>query len=115
MMFHRCTANVLLNYRDFCGPLAEIGHQIQGEPTEEVITKHQSGKNSIKVWADIVKKTFVEETKKGWKEEDIAIVIVVDNADCALLFFELKSIISDAQIHFETDTLSQEWPVVIVC
>ncbi len=116
VMFHRCTKNVLLNYRDFCGSLADIGHQNQGEPTKDVITKPKQGKNPIKVWAEKVKKTYYDEqTKKGWKEEDIAIIIVVENADSALLFLELKSIMGTTQIHFETDTLSQEWPVVILC
>ena len=115
MLFHRCTENVLKSYRNFCGPLTGIGHQIPGEPTEDVITKPQQGKNSIKVWAEQVKKTFDEQTKNGWMEEDIAIVIVVDNADCVLLFSELKSIMGKNKIYFETDTLSQEWPVVIIC
>jgi hypothetical protein len=115
MMFHRCTANALKNYRNFCGPLTDIGHQHQGEPTKDVITKPQSGNNSITAWAEEIKKTFFEETKKGYKEEDVAIIIAVDNADCALLFLELKSIMGQSQIHFEADTLSQEWPVVILC
>jgi hypothetical protein len=116
MLFHRCTANVLANYRSFCGPLTDIGHQIQGEPTEVITTKPNSrATNSIKAWAQEVKKVFIQQLQKDWREEQIAIVVAADDIACVLLFLELKSLLGNVSIHFESETLSLEWPVVIVC
>jgi hypothetical protein len=118
-MIHRCTANVLKNYSEYCGSLAQIGHQIQGEPTETIWAKPPKGnitKSFSTVWALEVKKNFKEQiTRKGYKKEGIAIIITIDDEDGVLLFQELRSVMGDVSIYFECQTLSHEWPVVIVC
>jgi hypothetical protein len=118
-MIHRCTSNVLKNYFEYCGSLAHIGHQIQGETTQTILAKPQKGKimkKFLTVWALEVKKKFKEQIdRKGYKKEDIAIIIAIDDVDGVLLFQELRSVMGDVSIYFECQTLSHEWPVVIVC
>jgi len=114
MMFHRCTSNVLKNYRDFCGPLTDIGHQHQGKKNETIRSKCRSGDVS-KDWAKLVEKKMSEQNSKGWRQEDVAIVVVVHDSDSLNLYFKLKSKSFKSQVFLECETLSHEWPVVILC
>lgn len=75
--------------------------------------------NVVNVWAYEIEAEVGRQKKKGWKNEDISIILSVNSqysAKCLfLLYLELKSRRIESEILFESQTLSQEWPVVIAC
>ncbi len=144
-LIHRCTANVLQEYIDFCGSVLDLtakdyglkngmleyftdlyytvmqrlnltSHQHKGQPTKIIRPVYQSGEDVILTWAKSIHATIQEEEAKGWSKEDIAVIVVAHNQDEVLLYLKLKSEGScNKQIFFEQETLSLEFPVVIVC
>ena len=109
---HRCTNEVLDKYLDFCGPLlidSHPCHQYEGKPTAVIRLDSQNS-------SDEVKKIIDQQQKKyGWELNDAVIVIVPNHPCMVSLYLQLKEKCPDVKIHFENETLSNEWPLVVAC
>jgi len=71
-------------------------------------------------WANAIKEIVKAQTKEaGWMNKRICVILCIpfaeDGNDMILLALELKKINLGVQVFFEGETLSQEWPIVIIC
>jgi hypothetical protein len=116
MIQHRCSKQPFKLYRDACGPLHhEVSYLDDGLPAEIIRVENEGKANLFEAWIDSVKTTLGNLKQNGWNSKDIAIIIQANDHDEVLLYPRLKAKFPDNQISFEIETLSQEWPVVIVC
>jgi hypothetical protein len=110
-MIHRCTNKVLDSYLDFCGPLLSDSHpchQYEGNPLEVIRLESQNS-------SDEVKKIIEEQMKEGWDFKGMTVVIVPNHPCMVSFYLQLKEKCPEVKIHFESETLSNEWPLVIAC
>ena len=115
MLIHRCTINVFNNFLLKCSPLIDIGHQYRGIGTETITLEP-----SKDVFCDCVKaiKMCLENSLKTWSCKDICVIMTSCDYEMAatyvLLYLELKTKFPAIDVMFESSSLSQEWPVVII-
>ena len=106
-MIHRCTNEVQKSYSHYSGPLAATKcHQHDGVPTLHV--KISDGKISRKIH-----ELIAHEESKGHKLKDIAVIYVPSHPNIVYAYFKMKAEFKNTFL--ESETLSHEWPVVIVC
>jgi hypothetical protein len=113
---HRCTSMVFDQYVHHCDINVKLGHQLAGHQNE-IFTLACS---SVRSYTEEVKKRIDELVeKKKYKKEDICVVFSFLDGPAKTFIFsaylELHSMDLGISILFQCETLSQEWPVVIVC
>lgn len=118
-MFHRCTIGVLKEYiNNYNETIMEAGHQHVGQSSETVKYHLVKGEDSLNIWVRTVKETVAEQNKMGWTNDQIAIILVRPSiADSNYNIVKLKNRLEAELLNpkFDFETLSQEWPVVLIC
>ena len=70
-------------------------------------------------WMENIENWIEDQKKLGWKDSDICIILAAKSHQDARVFFCLylkwKVQHPEIQIFFESDSLSQEWPLIFVC
>ena len=112
---HRCVDNVFQQYRHHCDINVQLGHQLKGPQIEKMLIDA----NFLSDFIEQVTTKIKAWREKGYQQKDICIVFsFLDGPACKFLFMvfmELHSMKLGIEILFQCETLSQEWPVVIVC
>ena len=112
-LIHRCTLEVLKTYLDFCGPLLHPKpHQVIGTKEERILIDNTREKVDLN---EMILLEIGKQSDLGWQPEQIAVIVVLDSPFMIFLWHHLKKNIRSADVLLEKQTLSQEWPVVIVC
>jgi len=116
-MFHRCTIGVLKEYRkNYSEVIMQVGHQYAGQSCETVC--NSSGANSMNDWAKTIQETVVKQKKMGWEIDQIGIILVRPNiVDADICIYKLQKRLEEEGLNpkFDFETLSTEWPVVLIC
>jgi hypothetical protein len=121
LMVHRCTINVYNQYKDHCSLLTYVGHQLSGPECQTIeLNGGHTVVETVKIWANSVENHIQAEKADGWNSRDICVIL--SNTDpyesiiFLMLFLELQSKPLDGiQLLFESESISLEWPVVIIC
>ncbi len=118
-MFHRCTIGVLKEYsKNYNEVLMEVGHQHVGQSCETVLLHPITDEDSLNAWVNTIKEIIEKQNRIGWKNDQIAIIHVRPSiSDSNFNIVKLRKNLEAKQLSskFEFETLSQEWPVVIIC
>ena len=114
LIVHRCVKSVFNQYSHICGANVQIGHQHSGSNARAFpVTPEED--NFLKR----IKQEVEDRACEGWRKEDICIVISClpgsSSTFFLLAYLKLQSMNLGIDILFQSETLSQEWPVVIVC
>jgi hypothetical protein len=116
MVQHRCSSETFKLYRDYCGPLYhDVSYLDDGLPAEIIRVENDQKTDVFEAWTNSIKTLLSNQKQNGWNSKDIAIIIPANNCNEVLLYLQLKAKCPENQLLFEIETLSREWPVVIVC
>jgi hypothetical protein len=114
LIVHRCVKSVFNQYSHICGANVQLGHQHSGSKAKAFTVKPEED-NFLKR----IKQEVEDRACEGWRKEDICIVISCLPGPSSIFFLlaylKLQSMNLGIEILFQSETLSQEWPVVIVC
>ena len=97
-----------------------IAHQHQGAENL-IITIKVTGleQDIVREWMDCLKKYTEDQKIMGWKDSDMCIILASKSHQDANVFLCLllkwRASYPQIQIFFECGSISQEWPLVIVC
>lgn len=114
LIVHRCVKFVFDQYKEICGTDVKLGHQHRGPQVKLFRVKSEEN-----YFLEMVKYQVEEREREGWERKDICIVISCLPGPAIsfllLVYLKLQSMNLGTTILFQSETLSQEWPVVIVC
>jgi len=115
-LYHRCTLSVLKEYRkNYNDLIMQAGHQYRGEESETRIVEIQKGEDKMEAWVQTIKNTYDEQIEKGWMNDQIKIILVRPSIyDQDYDTFNLHKKLEMLSPKFDYETLSQEWPVIII-
>ena len=96
----------------------KVGHQHVGKSCETVQSNPVDGEEGMTAWVRTIKETIAVQNKLGWTNDEIGIFPVRPNfSDVYSSMFKLRERLEEEQFNpkFDFETLSQEWPVVLIC
>ena len=112
LIVHRCTKRVFERYKHFCGQMVALGHQWQGNQT----TTCDTPRNLMEL-ANEVSSSINKKLDEGWRKKDICIIFPFAMESLVLihLYILLQMMNFGVKMVTQEESLSQEWPIVIVC
>ena len=112
LIVHRCTKMVFERYKHFCGHMVALGHQWQGNQTTTCNTP-----NNLMELANEVTSSINRKLDEGWRKKDICIIFPFTMESLLLiqLYILLQMMNLGVKMVTQEESLSQEWPIVIVC